>query len=569
MRILFLHPEDDPDRGPWAQQCWDRVIDLGLAGTETYARWSKWFNCPVESIGFARSDVSRAREAFAAGRGLLVDSLGVDWWEVISVRYNLPLLQAIAVEKMAKTVRPEDELFASRLDFHAQVLRALLARSVQPLTSVTFNSRVLRAWKRFRKLSYRQIKQIFWDKYDPEYGIRRRFSHSPLPTRRPFVLLPSAYVNVSRMALAYAKTLPETDFLLVNARQNGRCQRTPENVSQVGLSSYVDSVYPAQEYDDLIARWKDAQPQLCENHLVRLLSQVGALEGFAQELHHWLKVREAWRHVYDREDITAVLSCDASNPYTHIPLQLGKSRGLPSIATHHGALDGQNLLKTTNADVLLVKGNMERDYLLKRCRLPESLIEVAAPSRLLPVHKEQTGDSIVFFSEDYEVSGGRVEDYYREVLPRLAELATTLGKRIFLKLHPAENRDDRRRMVNRVLSSAQRNQLEILTGNLTDDFMLSICFAVTVISTTAVDCALRGIPVFACVWLENWPYKYAEHFCRFRIAAPLHEPNQILSIPKLLRNYSFCDQQELWQESPATLGQLLRGSPKPQLALAR
>lgn len=174
----------------------------------------------------------------------------------------------------------------------------------------------------------------------------------------------------------------------------------------------------------------------------------------------------------------------------------------------------------------------------------------------------------MFFSEDYEVSGGRVEEYYREVLPRLVELAENLNKRVILKLHPAESMNDRRRMVNRVLSREQRDRLEIVSGALTDDFMQSIWFAVTVISTTAVECALRGIPVFACVWLENWPYKYAEHFCRFRIAAPLREANQILSIPMLLRNYSFCDENELWEEAPERLQQLLHTSPKSELALA-
>jgi hypothetical protein len=568
MRILFLHPEDDPVRGPWARQRWDRVIDLGLAGSETYARWSHWFHCPVESIGFARSDVSRAREAFAAGRGLLVDALGVDWWEVISVRYNSPLLQAVAVENIAKTIRPEDELFASRPDFHAQVLQALLGRGVQPLTSATLNSRVLGAWKRFRKLSYPQIKQIFWDKYDPEYGIRQHLSPARRGSRRSFILLPSAYVNVSRMALAYAKTLPGSDFLLVNARRSGRHRRVPENVLQIDLSSYVESGYPSREYDDLVDRWKRMRNQLRDNHLLRLLSDVGVLDRFAQELRQWLQVRNGWHNVYEREDITAVLSCDSSNPYTHIPLLLGKARGLPSIASHHGALDGQNLLKTTKADVVLAKGTMERDYLLRRCKLPAGRVEVVAPTKLLPKTRREGGNAIVFFSEDYEVSGGRVEDYYREVLPRLAEVATMFSKRLILKLHPAESMKERRRMVNRVLRGEQRQILELVAGDLTPDLMQDIWFAVTVISTTAVDCALHRIPVFLCAWLENWPYQYAEQFCRFHIATPLREPHQILSIPASLRNYSFCEQRELWEEAPHRLQQLLRNAPKSELALA-
>ena len=568
MRILFLHPEDVPSRGPWAYQRWDRVIDLGLAGAETYARWSKSLGCPVESIGFANVDVRGVRDAFAAGRGLLVDAQGVDWWEIISVRYTSLLFQTIAAENIAKTIGSEDELYVSRPDFYGRVLQLLARREVQAQTRSTFRPGFLGIHKRLRRLSYAQAQQVFWDKYDPEYRIRRHLSPARRGGRRPFVLLPSAYVNVSRTALAYAKTLPEADFLLVNARQNGRCERTPENVLQVDLSSYVAGSYPVWEYNELATRWKDAQHQLRANRLIRMLSETGVLSDFTQELHHWLKVRDAWCEVYDRENITAVLSCDASNPYTHIPLQLANARGLPSIAAHHGALDGQNLLKTTKANVLLAKGSMERDYLLTMCKLPNNFVEVAAPSKLLPIRKGEGGNAVVFFSEDYEVSGARVEEYYREVLPRLAELAKILNRRLVIKLHPAENMNDRCRIVQRVLTREQRDLLEIVTGELTEDFMRSVWFGVTVISTTAVECALRRIPVFVCSWLENWPYKYAEHFSRFGVAATLREPAQILGIPLLLRNYSFCEQRELWEEAPQRLQQLLRSTPKSELALA-
>ena len=568
MRILFLHPEDDPVRGPWARQRWDRVIDLGLAGEETYARWTNWFNCPVETIGFARADINRARESFAAGRELLVDSQGVDWWEIIFVRYTSLLFQIIAAENIAKTIRPEDELYVSRPDFYSRVLGVLTRREIQTQTRLTLGSRVLAACRVLQKLSFAQAQQVFWDKYDPEYRIRRRLSPARRSSGRRFVLLPSAYVNVSRTALAYAKTLPETDFLLVNARQNGRCERTPENVLQVDLSSYITGAYPVPEYTALVARWEDAQHRLCANHLIRILWDIGVLSGFTRELHHWLKVRDAWSEVLDREQITAVLSCDASNPCTHIPLMLAKARGIPSLATHHGALDGQNLLKTTEADVLLAKGSMERDYLLSFCKLPRDFLQVAAPSKMFAMPKGEGGDAIVFFSEDYEVSGGRVEEYYREVLPRLVELAKKVNKRLILKLHPAESMNDRRRIVKRVLSREQRDLLEIVNGDLTEDFMRSVWSAVTVISTTAVECALRRIPVFVCVWLENWPYKYAEHFCRSGVAAALHEPGQILSIPTLLRNYSFCEQRELWEEAPQRLQQLLCNTRRSELALA-
>jgi len=47
MRVLLLHPEDDPASGPWNHERWDRVVDLGTAGEETRNRWSGMFDCPV------------------------------------------------------------------------------------------------------------------------------------------------------------------------------------------------------------------------------------------------------------------------------------------------------------------------------------------------------------------------------------------------------------------------------------------------------------------------------------------------------------------------------------------
>ena len=50
MRILFLHPEDTPELGPWVGQNWDWVTDLGHAGTETYKRWGALLGCVAEPL---------------------------------------------------------------------------------------------------------------------------------------------------------------------------------------------------------------------------------------------------------------------------------------------------------------------------------------------------------------------------------------------------------------------------------------------------------------------------------------------------------------------------------------
>src|SRR5450631_3876662 len=91
MRILLVHPDDQPDRGPWAQQTWDRVIDLGRGGELTYERWSRHFACPVQPLDSWRlgaEEFRRVREMLAAGKGRLQDRENLDWWELTAIFFH-------------------------------------------------------------------------------------------------------------------------------------------------------------------------------------------------------------------------------------------------------------------------------------------------------------------------------------------------------------------------------------------------------------------------------------------------------------------------------------------------
>ena len=50
----------------------------------------------------------------------------------------------------------------------------------------------------------RQLMGIFWDKYDPGYQFRAPLNGKRKPQDAPVVLLPTAYINVSRTGIAYA-----------------------------------------------------------------------------------------------------------------------------------------------------------------------------------------------------------------------------------------------------------------------------------------------------------------------------------------------------------------------------
>ena len=139
---------------------------------------------------------------------------------------------------------------------------------------------------------------------------------------------------------------------------------------------------PSQDRDAelrrLLNRWQTLE---LEGHSeIGVLERTGAFSEITKTLRDGLAIRDAWLRVFERERVSAVLCTDDTNPYTHLPLLIARQRGLPTIACHHGALDGGQLVKRSHADVTLAKGRMEKDYLVNTCGLAEEKIEVGAPS---------------------------------------------------------------------------------------------------------------------------------------------------------------------------------------------
>lgn len=92
-------------------------------------------------------------------------------------------------------------------------------------------------------------------------------------------------------------------------------------------------------------------------------------------------------------------------------------------------------------------------------------------------------------------------------------------------------------MVARVLSSQQMAVTQVVTGPLTDALLDAAWFAVTVFSTVATECAMRGIPCFLCKWLEYSFYGYIDQFVRFGAGIGLNDPSEISKIPQRLEEY--------------------------------
>jgi hypothetical protein len=548
MRVLVIHPEDELQGEAWSSTRWDRVIDLGRSGVEVYARSATEFGCPVTSVREFRRDfreMRRVRTLLSLGMGRLNDAYGLDWWELTAILVHQYLETAFLMGELVNSFGSRDEVHVSRPGLHADVLRLALGSRLHAFGAPA--DRRQGAWRRhigtLRKFPASQLLEIFWDKFDAGYQIRGGFSRKRNPSPRPVVLMPSSYINVSRTGVGYAKSLPDARFLLVVTRRSGWMENLPANVTATWLRQYASVQVPSRklEYNDLLKRWNGLRRELKETPEIRALDELGYFNGFPNWFGRGLEIRDAWRNVLDSEPVQAVICADDTNPHTHIPLILAANKGLPTIACHHGALDGRHMFKRNHADVLLAKGKMEQDYLVRVCGTSPEKVEIGAPATPLSRKpKPVAGDKplIIFFSEAYEVAGGRGRDFYEDVLPALADLAIAQGKELIVKLHPSESPAERGRFLDQVLTGEQRRVARVVTGALDPEILNKTWFGVTVMSTVVVECALQGIPCFLCVWLEAWPYGYDDQFDRFGLGIRLTAPSEIREIPAMLLKYT-------------------------------
>ncbi len=545
MKTLLIHPQDGLQDGPWAAQRWDRIIDLGKDGALSREAAEAALGCPVSTLDAFRGnneEKRRVRDLLAFGMGRLCDLYGLDWWELTAIDVHEQLEVVYLLQKFVETVGVNDEVYISRTSFHADALREMLGSRLctfGPIQRPKGARHYLKVW---RKFALPQLVEIFWDKTDPGFQFRGLFSVRRPVSSDDVILLPSAYVNVSRTATAYAEILPEANFLLVATRRSGLLGHFPLNVSVASLRRYaaIGATSRRIELQGLSERWARLLQEMMSIAELRTLADLGIFGDFPERFARGLEVRDAWRNVLDREPVRAVICADTSNAFTHIPLLLAAQRGLPTIACHHGALDGRYFFKRNCAGVLLAKGEMERDYLARVCEVPGEGMEIGAPA-LDEAPRAQSHDAqkskILFFSEAYEVAGGRARGFYRDILPGLADLAILQNCELIVKLHPSESRADRTQLIAGILSPAQQRMAHIVDGPLTAGLLDKAWFGITILSTVAVECALRQIPCFLCTWLEAWPYGYVDEFTRFGVGIRLQTPDEIRQIPDILKNY--------------------------------
>jgi hypothetical protein len=538
LKTLLVHPEDSPCVGPWANEKWDRIVDLGKSSAFTREAWEARLNSPILQLASLRrggGDFDAIRKLLEAGRNHLVDEAGLDWWDLVSVLIYSELEQSILLRRLAEELHSTTDLYATRPGWPANGVALVLRRPLRTFPSAFRSSPLHRYRGLLRRFSFSQLAQIFLDKYDSRYRWRAPFAARRRGRPGPFVLLPSAYTNVSRMAVSYAGMVPEQSFLLVATRRSGTEFDPTPNVACEMLVAYAGGPEPQAEYLELLRKWQNLKQGFAPE--LELLSRAGLLEKFPNHFRDGLAVRNAWRNVLSEERVAAVMCGDDSNIFTRLPVLLARQKGIPTLDFHHGALDGRFLLKQMSSDLYLAKGEMERDYLLNICHLPAERVIVAGPrpEQLTSTHERKNeGSRIIFFSEPYESGGWRTEEIYKEVLPPLARHAHAFSRELVVKLHPFESRTERMELIARVLPPELAALVSVIEGPFTPELVRQAWFAVTVESSTVIDCSLLGVPCFLCEWLSFSPYGYNSQYARFGVGRSLKSPAQLNDLPSLV-----------------------------------
>jgi glycosyltransferase involved in cell wall biosynthesis len=472
--------------------------------------------------------------------GCVVDRFGIDWWDVVGLLLQPELQDVRLALRLAEQLRGCRTLVATQRSLIAEAVRLQLELPLEVLHRGLQRRLVRRALRRgaaVANLSFVQLRQVVYDKYDPHYVWRREFARPQKKSPEPVVLLPTAYSNVTKTAFNYARILPEQKFLLVLARESGAVSPVPANVQTASLAAFATGKCDQYELQKLEVDWKQMEQALQEHPAFNSPAQIGILRKGPHWLRWGLTVRDAWNQVFEARSVIGCLSADDSNPYTRIPLLLAQHRGIPAVACHHGALDCRMAFKKLRFSNYLAKGEMERDYLERICGVDGARIRVGAatsPRREDPSLWSESAPWIVFFSEPYETDSWRMEAIFREVLPRLCATARKSGKTLVLKLHPFESARQRRRLVTRALSKEDQKIVSVKDAPFAREILQKTWCAVTVGSTVAVECASVGIPTFLCGWLRHAYSGYAPQYARFGVGRMLESADDLLRIPETL-----------------------------------
>src|SRR5579884_231484 len=147
MRVLLIHPEDDPTRLAGVDEKFDLAFDLGTAAPSSCNRWSQLLGCQIEPLPAAEfEDFAKSRIILAQGNGRVIDDLCLDWWDLTSIEFYEPLLEVIRLRRFVERSHATDNIFVSRPSLQSRIVEAIFPGQVHELPRPTARwARVIRA----------------------------------------------------------------------------------------------------------------------------------------------------------------------------------------------------------------------------------------------------------------------------------------------------------------------------------------------------------------------------------------------------------------------------------------
>ncbi len=478
-------------------------------------------------------DFRRVRRLLDLGCGQLVDEHGLDWWEIMGLLLHGELELLILLQRLAKTVGSEDEVYISRPGIHASLLRAFTdyPRQGFSVASGAQKGGLAHYVRVSKKLSAPQIIDVFWDKYDSGYQFRGKFGRKPEPLRHPAVLLPTAYVNVSRTGIAYANTFSEENFLLVATRRSGWVDELPRNVAATWLSLYASLRDRSAENAEMDGRWRSLLRELgkrqslkfCTGWVFWILFPSGSgTDSKSAMPGKMFSTPNRFRLCCARTTVILIrgFPCSWRRPADY--------RILPAITAPWMAATFQEELR--RCDLGEGKNGRRLSGAKMRSAAGEGGNWCTCTAREL-----ECGGKIqaIVVSAIHPLYLGALRCYRgkaRRILPGYFASVSRLGTGDKTKTSgEVASCGKQARTIRHGRSDPflrTENVTLLVSGPLTEDLLAKAWFGITILSTVATECAVRGIPCFLCKWLESWPYGYVEQFIRFGVGIGLNHPEK-------------------------------------------
>src|SRR5437868_2905505 len=131
MKALLVHPEDSIPSA--ANESWGWVIDFGRAPQSTYQRSAWELGCDAISVyefSGGMADIREMQYVLRSGNGTLVDSYGLDWWDILSVPLASDFQNLLLLMRLATRLDGKWELHATRADPLFTALAYLLGAKI-------------------------------------------------------------------------------------------------------------------------------------------------------------------------------------------------------------------------------------------------------------------------------------------------------------------------------------------------------------------------------------------------------------------------------------------------------